>query len=324
MQNLELSFPAASTDLLSLVEQAKRFIEAAKAPATRKAYAADVTDYRAFCAKLDQPMYAPGGEVLALYVTDLARAGKKPATIARRVAAIATQYHASGYSETPASSFLVKEVLRGVRRTLGTAQERKNPLLISDIERIVASAPAQLIGLRDKALVLLGFASGCRRAELAAIEVRDLELTSEGLVLTVRRGKTDQQQQGRQVPVTFGERPETCPVRAVTAWLAAAGITEGPLFRAVDRHGNVSSQPLDPGSIARILKKAACRAGMDPAETAKIAGHSLRSGTATAAAIAGASEREIAALTGHRSREVRRYIRDANLFRASAAGRLGL
>jgi site-specific recombinase XerD len=325
MQKLELSFPAANTDLLRLVEQAKRFMEAAKAPSTRKAYAADISDYRAFCAKLGQPMFGPGGQVLALYVADLARSGKKAATIARRVAAIAIEYRAHGYGETPASSFLVKEVLRGVRRTLGTAQERKSPLLISDIETIVASSsPARLIGLRDKALVLLGFASGCRRAELTVIEVRDLELTSQGLVLTIRRGKTDQQQQGRQVPVALGARPETCPVRACAAWLEAAGIVGGPVFRAVDRHGNRSAQPLDPGSIARILKKAACRAGMNPAETAKIAGHSLRSGTATAAAIAGATEREIAALTGHRSREVRRYIRDANLFRASAAGRLGL
>ncbi len=97
-----------------------------------------------------------------------------------------------------------------MRRTLGIAQERKNPLLISDIEKIIASSPARLIGLRDRALVLLGFASGCRRAELAEIGVRDLELTSKGLVLTVRRGKTDQQQQGRQVPVAFGARPETC------------------------------------------------------------------------------------------------------------------
>lgn len=324
MQNLELSFPSAHPDLLGLVEQANRFLEAAKAPATRKAYAADLSDYRAFCAKIGQPMFAPGGEVLALYIADLAQGGKKPATISRRVAAIATQYRATGYGETPASSFLVKEILRGVRRTLGIAQERKSPLLVSDIERIVASSPARLIGLRDRALVLLGFASGCRRAELAAIEIRDLELTSEGLVLTVRRGKTDQEQQGRQVPVAFGVRAETCPVRASAAWLEAAGITEGPVFRSVDRHGNLSSEPLDPGSIARILKKAARRAGMDPEEAAKIAGHSLRSGTATAAAIAGASEREIAALTGHRSREVRRYVRDANLFRSSAAGLLGL
>jgi integrase len=271
-----------------------------------------------------QPLFAPGGEVLALYVADLARRAMKPSTIARRVAAIATEYHAAGYSETPVSSFLVKEVLRGVRRTLGTAQERKSPLLLGDVEKIVAQSPARLLGVRDRALVLLGFALGCRRSELATLDVRDLELTDQGLVVTIRRGKADQEQQGRQVPVAFGSRPETCPVRALASWRDTAGIVEGPLFRAVDRHGNLSSRPLEPGSIARILKKAARRAGMVAADTEKIAGHSLRAGTATAATIAGASEREISALTGHRSREVRRYIRDANLFRSSAAGRLGL
>ena len=114
-------------------------------------------------------------------------------------------------------------------------------------------------------------------------------------------------------------------MRSLFEWLNAAGIVDrGPVFRAVDRHGNVSPRPLEPGSIARILKKAACRAGMDAAKVRNTAGHSLRAGAATAAAIAGATEREISALTGHRSREVRRYIRDANLFRASAANLLGL
>jgi len=324
MPNLELLIPSSNTELWELAEQANRFFEAAKAPATRKAYATDIGDYRAFCAKIGRPFLAPGGQVLALYVADLARRAMKPATIARRVAAIATEYHTAGYRESPVSSFLVREVLRGVRRTLGTAQERKSPLLLGDIERIVAQSPARLLGLRDRALVLFGFALGSRRAELAALEVRDLELTDQGLVVIIRCGKADEEQRGRQVPVAFGARPESCPVRALAAWLHAAGIVDGALFRAVDRHGNVSARQLEPGSIARILKKAARRAGMNAAEVAKLGGHSLRSGTATAAAIAGASEREIAALTGHRSREVRRYIRDANLFRASAAGKLGL
>jgi integrase len=324
MQTLEISLSSPDPVVQGLVEQANRFLEAAKAPATRRSYAADIREYRAFSARIGQPFFASGGEVLALYIADLARRGKKPATIVRRVAAIATEYHAGGHRETPASSFLVKEVLRGVKRTLGTAQERKNPLLLGDVERIVTACPARLLGLRDRALVLLGFASGSRRAELAALEVRDLELTDQGLVVTIRSGKADQEGQGRQVPVAFGAHPETCPVRALAAWLHAAGIVEGALFRAVDRHGHVSSRPLEPGSIARILKKGARRSGMGEAEVANIAGHSLRSGTATTAAIAGASERQISALTGHRSREVRRYIRDANLFRASAAGRLGL
>jgi integrase len=152
-----------------------------------------------------------------------------------------------------------------------------------------------------------------------------LELTDEGLIVTIRRGKEDQEQQGRKVPVAFGLHSDTCPIRAIAAWIHAAGIVDGgPLFTAVDRHGNRSSKALEPGSIARILKNAARRSGMGEAEVAKLGGHSLRSGTATAAAIAGASEREISALTGHRSREVRRYIRDADLFRSSAAGLLGL
>src|SRR6478752_4448587 len=117
-----------STDIESLISQAKIYAEAAKAPATRKAYASDMSDYGSFCARIDQPVFAPGGEVLALYIADLARRGKKPSTIDRRVATIATEYHSAGYRDSPASSFLVKEVLKGMKRTLGTAQDRKSPL----------------------------------------------------------------------------------------------------------------------------------------------------------------------------------------------------
>lgn len=307
-----------------LIAQAKVFAAAAKAPATRNAYASDLRDYMDFCTRIGQPAFSAGGEVLALYITDLAKQGRKTTTIDRRLAAIATEYHARGYRETPVTSFVVGEVLRGIKRTIGTAVERKSALLADDIERIADACPERLIGLRDRALALFGFALAARRSALAAVAVRDLELTSEGIVMTIRRDKTDQEQAGRQVPVAFGSRPETCPIRALAVWLKAANITEGPLFRAVDRHGNVSAHALEPGSIARILKKAARRSGMAESQVRQLGGHSLRAGAATSAAIAGASEREIAGLTGHRSREVRRYIRDANLFRASAAGKLGL
>jgi integrase len=308
-----------------LIALATAYAEAAKAPATRKAYASDLSDYGSFCARIGQPVFAPGGEVLALYIADLARRGKKPSTIARRIAAIATEYHSAGYRETPATSFVVKEVFQGVKNTLGTAQDRKSPLMPDDLARIVAACPERLIGLRDASIVLLGFALGARRAALAAIEVSDLELTDQGLLVNIRRDKEDQEQLGRKVPVAFSVHRETCSIRALAAWLDAANIENGPLFRAVDRHGKVSSRALEPGSIARILKKAARRSGMSEAEVATLGGHSLRAGMATsAAAIGGASEQEIAAITGHRSREVRRYIRDANLFRSSAAGKLGL
>jgi len=314
-----------SMDIESLISQAKIYAEAAKAPATRKAYASDMSDYGSFCARIGQPVFAPGGEVLALYIADLARRGKKPSTIGRRVAAIATEYHSAGYRDSPASSFLVREVMTGMKRTLGTAQDRKSPLMPDDVARIVAACPERLIGLRDASVVLLGFSLGARRAALADLEVRDLELTDLGLLVTIRRDKEDQEQHGRKVPVALSAHPETCPIRSLAAWLEAANIRKGPLFRAVDRHGNVSSRALEPGSIARILKKAARRSGMSVAEVAKLGGHSLRAGMATsAAAFGGANEREIAAITGHRSHEVKRYIRDGNLFRASAAGKLGL
>ena len=311
--------------LEDLIAQASAYVQAAKAPATRRAYLSDVRDYIDFCTKIGQPSFATGGEVLALYIADLARQGRKTNTIDRRLAAIATEYHALGHRQTPGTTFLVQEVLRGIKRTIGTAPVRKAPLMPDDVARIVAACPERLIGLRDASIVLLGFSLGARRAALAGIAVSDLELTEQGLLVTIRRDKEDQEQQGRQVPVAFGTRPETCPIRALAVWLRAANIDKGPLFRAVDRHGNVSATALEPGSIARILKKAGRRSGLSETEVAKLGGHSLRAGMATsAAAIGGATEREIAAITGHRSREVRRYIRDADLFRSSAAGKLGL
>lgn len=325
MEDTRFSLVPQSAGLDELIAQTKAFAEAAKAPATRNAYASDLEDYGNFCARIGRPVFTPGGEVLALYITDLAKQGRKTTTIDRRLAAIATEYHAQGYRETPVTSFVVQEVLRGIKRTVGTAQDRKAPLMPDDVARIVAACPERLIGRRDASIVLLGFSLGARRTALAGLTLSDLELTEQGLVVTIRADKEDPEKTGRKVPVAFGARPETCPIRALAIWLKAAAITEGPLFRAVDRHGNVSSCALEPGSIARILKKAARRSGMSEAEVAKLGGHSLRAGMATtAAAIGRASEREIAVITGHRSREVRRYIRDGNLFRASAAGKLGL
>jgi hypothetical protein len=162
-----------------------------------------------------------------------------------------------------------------------------------------------------------------RRSELASIlEVEDLAFTEGGLDIRLRRSKTDQGMQGRNVAVPMGEHPETCPVRALRSWLEAAAITSGPIFRSVDRHGHVAAHALSPRSIAKILKCAATRAGID---ATLIAGHSLRAGMATQAALNGSNEREIARTTGHHSDEmVKRYIRLADPFQAIGATQLGL
>ncbi len=165
-------------------------------------------------------------------------------------------------------------------------------------------------------------ASAFRRSELIGLDVDDCTFSNDGLTVTLRRSKTDQEGAGRKIGIPYGSNPETCPVRTIQTWIEQATITSGPLFRSLNRHGKVQPGRLSGVDVARIVKKLALRAGLDPT---KYAGHSLRAGHATSAAIAGASERSIMNQTGHRSVQmVRRYIRSGNLFRENSAGKLGL
>jgi integrase len=217
---------------------------------------------------------------------------------------------------------MVRNTLKGIRRTLGTAAAQKSPTLTDDIRAMVGATDACLIGARDRALILLGFAGAFRRSELVGLNIADCAFGKDGLTVTLRRSKTDQDGTGRKIGIPYGSNPETCPVRTIQAWLEVAGINSGPLFRSINRHGRVQSGRLSDIDVARVVKKLAERAGLDPV---KYAGHSLRAGHATSAAIAGASERSIMAQTGHRSVQmVRRYIRDGSLFRENSAGKLGL
>jgi site-specific recombinase XerD len=298
-------------------------MRAAKASSTRQAYAADLADFQRFTERHSLPFLPSTPEAITLYISDLAMR-LSVSTIRRRMDAITSAHRDAGFADSPASPhrhFVVREVLSGIKRTLGTAQHGVDPLLAGDIRRIVAAAPDSLLGLRDRALILVGFSGGFRRSELASIlEVEDLTFSDDGLYIRMRRSKTDQEQQGRTLALPLGEHPETCPVRALRAWLEAAGITSGAVFRAVDRHGEVATHALSPRSVAKILKCAATRAGID---AASIAGHSLRAGMVTQAALNGTAEREIAKTTGHHSvTMVRRYIRDNHAFGAS--GQLGL
>jgi integrase len=235
--------------------------------------------------------------------------------------AIAEAHKAAGL-ESPTHAAIVRNTLKGIRRTLGTAPTQKTAALTDDIRAMIDATDAGIIGARDRALILLGFAGAFRRSELVRLEVEDCTFSKDGLTVTLRRSKVDQVGEGRKIGIPYGSNPETCPVRTVQAWVEQAGVTAGPLFRSVNRHGLVQSGRLSGIDVARVTKKLAARAGLD---AAKYAGHSLRAGHATSAAIAGASERSIMKQTGHRSLQmVRRYIRDGSLFRENSAGKLGL
>lgn len=318
MNQFAISLVSRSPELGVLVEQAARFLEAAKARSTRQAYARDLADFRLFTQRHSLAFLPSTPEVVALYISDLATR-LSVSTIRRRMSAITNAHKEAGFPNSPASPrqhYVVREVLAGIKRSLGTAQHEVDPLLVDDIRKIVAATPDRLLGLRDRALVLVGFSGAFRRSELASIlEVDDLDFTDHGLYIRMRRSKTDQEGQGRTVAMPSGEHPETCPIRALRTWLDAAGITAGPVFRSVNRHGQVAEHALSPRSVAKILKRAATRAGIN---SASIAGHSLRAGMVTQAALNGAEERDISRTTGHRTvGMVRRYIRDGRAFGAS-------
>ena len=308
--------------LTSLGQQAREFAAAAKASNTLRAYRADWTDFCQWCEAHQVASLPALPQTVALYLTDRA-ATLKTSSLARRLTTINRAHQAVGQpSPATMQNAIVSEVWKGIKRKKGTAQHGKRPFLTPDLRRMIAELPRDLRGARDRALLLAGFAGGFRRSELAALLVEDLETTPDGLIVRLGRSKTDQEGQGRPVALPYGSDPETCPVRALRSWLDKAGITAGPVFRAIDRRGLASGKALHADSVAYLVKRAAGRAGF---EAGQYAGHSLRAGLATQAAMNGASELAIMKQTGHRSlTTVRKYIREGSLFRDNAATKLGL
>jgi site-specific recombinase XerD len=308
------------TALAGLTDQAREYVRHARAANTLRAYRADWHDFTDWCQEHDQQPLPATPDALALYLTARAQTCKI-STLQRRLSAISQAHQAAGY-EAPTNAASVRAVWSGIRRMKGTAPTQKAPAVTQDIRAMCAVLPAGLLGTRDRALLLLGFAAALRRSELVGLDREDVTISSDGLTVLLRRSKTDQEGQGRQIGVPYGSRPETCPVRALLAWLEASRIETGPLFRGVNRHGQLLPGRLSDRAVARVVQRQAEAAGLD---ATKYAGHSLRAGLATSAAAAGASERAIMNQTGHKSvAMVRRYIREGSLFRENAAAVVGL
>lgn len=310
-----------ATDALvpaQLVEAARMFAQESRATRTRAAYRLAFGQFSAWCEERRLVPLPAAPETVALYLADRANAGRRVATVELDAAGIAAAHRAAGHA-SPRDHVAVKAVLAGIRRAVGVAPRQKRPALASDVRAMACALPAGLQGLRDRALLLLGFSGAFRRSELVALNVEDLAFGEDGLTVALKRSKTDQEGEGRKVGIPFGSSPASCPVRAVRSWIESARIEDGSLFRPVAGE-TASAERLSDKAVARLVKRAAEAVGLDPSA---FAGHSLRAGLCTSAAKAGKSERSIMKTTGHKtSRMVARYIRDAELFSDNAAAGL--
>jgi integrase len=252
---------------------------------------------------------------VAAYLADFAGV-LSVATLGRRITSISQAHQAAGYDETPTRHRLVRKAMEGIRRTFGTEPNRKAPLRSGDIRQLVATLDlGTLGGLRDRTLLVLGFAGAFRRSELVALDVEDIDWQPDGLVVHMRRSKTDQEGKGASIGILYGSDPATCPVRTLRAWLDAAGIEDGAIFRHVDRHGRMLGARISGRAAAERVKRHSAAAGLD---AARYGGHSLRAGLITSAIEGGATEYRTMQHSRHQSVHVfRTYVRDLNLLDGS-------
>jgi len=287
-------------------------VEASIAESTRRAYRSDLAHFSAWGGALpaEPPLVA---SYLAAHSETLS-----VATLVRRIATVSKAHEARGLPN-PCRSEIVRATLRGIKRTHGIAQREAKPLLREDLFRVLDAMGEGVKDVRDRALLLIGFAGGFRRSEAVGLNCDDIERVRQGLIITLRRSKTDQEGAGRKVGVPYG-RTRHCPVLALERWLAVSGIEAGQMFRPVDRHGRIASERLSGEAVSLVVKERVAAAGIDPSG---FSGHSVRAGFATSAATAGVSSLRIRQQTGHASDAMlARYIRDGELFVDNAAGAL--
>lgn len=323
MQNPIVSFNPLPAEMEALVDKTRALLANTVSVATRHGYRSDFFgDWKPWAEAHNASVLPAEPEWICLYLADRSST-LKAATLARRLNAISYYHRQANCLLSPTHHPLVRETLKGIRRQIGTRQSMKQALMSGEVRHIVACCPNTLAGKRTKALYLISFAGMLRREDSAALQVEGLHFTPEGLVMMLNHGKTDQESRGREIAIVPGAEPATCPVRALRDYLDAAQISSGPVFRGIDQKGRVSSFGLHRDSVGYILKRAAARSGM---KVTNIAGHSLRSGGITTAAVNGIPEYIIRRQSHHspESRSFHRYIRVAERFTKNASAGLGL
>lgn len=301
-----------------LIEKAKEYARQSKSPATLRVYAGVWAIFTSWCEARGLGPLPASPETVVAYIADQAER-LRAVTVKKHLAAISQLHKLRGY-DSPVQTEPVKLTMAGLRRVKGVASKPKRALRVEHVRKMVETMPDDLVGVRDRAIILLGIVTGMRRSELVSLDVAEVVFEPEGAILTIRRSKRDQEGRGRQVAVPLGRHEATCPVRALRRWLSESELEAGPVFVRLDPAGN--RQRLSGKAVARIVKRAAARSGLD---ATMFAGHSLRRGFASETARAGASERSIARTTGHRSLTVLRgYVEAGTIFEDAAAKHLDL
>ena len=313
------------TDLKALHEETLNNLKSSKASNTIRAYKSDFKDFGAFCAKHGFKSLPTEPKIVALYLTYLSGKDSKMSTLRRRLVSISMIHkHKGHYLDTKHP--IIIENLMGIKRTKGSIQRGKKPILINHLKAIIKVIDEDKIEeikkIRDKTIILTGFGGGFRRTELISIDYEDLEFVPEGLKITLRRSKTDQFGEGMIKGLPYFSNKDYCPVSHLKKWINLSKIKEGPIFRRFVKGSSLTNDRLTDQSVVLIIKRYLEMAGIDKTN---FSGHSLRSGFATVSAESGADERSIMAMTGHKTTQmVRRYIKEANLFKNNALNKVKL
>ncbi|MDC0984014.1 site-specific integrase [Candidatus Pelagibacter sp.] len=311
------------TDIKALQEETLLNLQNSKAKNTVKAYKSDFKDFGIFCAKNGFKSLPSEPKVVSLYLTHLSTKDAKISTLKRRLVSIGVIHKFKGYYLDTKHPSIIENIM-GIKRRKGSNQNGKKPILINSLKKIINvidnKNKEEIKKLRDRSIILIGFSGGFRRNEIVSLDYEDLDFVEEGLKINLKKSKTDQFGEGSLKALPYFNNPQYCPVISIRKWIEISNISSGALFRRFIKGSKLSVNRLTDQTVALLIKEYLKLAGM---ESKNYSGHSLRSGFATSAAEAGVEERNIMAMTGHKSTEmVRRYIKEANLFKNNALNKI--
>jgi len=311
------------TDIKALQEETLLNLQSSKANNTVRAYKSDFNDFGIFCAKNGFKSLPTEAKIVSLYLTHLSTKDAKVSTLKRRLVSIGVIHKLKGHYLDTKHPAIIENIM-GIKRRKGSIQKAKKPILINSLKIIINVIDEQkkeeIKKLRDRSIILIGFSGGFRRNEIVSLDYEDLDFVPEGLKINIKRSKTDQFGEGFTKALPYFDNSQYCPVVSLRNWMNISKITSGAVFRRFNKGSKLSEHRLTDQTVALLIKQYLQLAGID---SKNYSGHSLRSGFATSAAESGAEERSIMAMTGHKSTEmVRRYIKEANLFKNNALNKI--